>query len=370
MFTADEKKRRHRAIEKILVDHDLQAILLIGDTSMSHDYCGDFRYYTNAVIVFARQVALTFRNSEPVLFSTNRQSNTFVDDCRATDNILDDTINLLRERGVTSGRIGVSFEMLSVPWYTYLRERLPEAEWVETHDLIMSIRSRHSTEEIDVFRKGAELGDYAYEAALKAIKPGVSEYEIAAEIEHAARTRGADRHFSLIASGRYAPGDANALPFFHSPSARRVEHGDTIIMEITPQYGGYWTQIVRTVNVGRSDSHLATLHAICSDAIRVGLEKMKPGGTVRDVVLSMQSYVTDLGYLFTLPAGHIAGIDLNEARITPQNETILEPGTVMIIHPSVCTPDGKNRVYWGQTYLVTDTGYKCLHRSGDDLLTC
>lgn len=155
---------------------------------MSHDYCGDFRYYTNAVIVFARQVALVFRNSEPALFSTNRQSNTFVDDCRATDNILDDTINLLRERGVTSGRIGVSYEMLSVPWYAHLRERLPEAEWVETHDLIMSIRSRHSVEEIAVFRKGAELGDHAYEAALKAIKPGVSEYEIAAEIEHTART--------------------------------------------------------------------------------------------------------------------------------------------------------------------------------------
>ena len=370
MFTADEKKRRHRAVEKILVDHDLQAILLIGDTSMSHDYCGDFRYYTNAVIVFARQIALIFRSSEPVLLSTNRQSNTFVDDCRATDNILDDAINLLRERGAASGRIGVSLEMLSVPWYGHLRDLLPEAEWVEIHDPIMNIRSHHSAEEIDFFRKGAELGDRAYEAALKTIKPGVSEYEIVAEIEHAARVRGADRHFSLIASGRYASGDANALPFFHAPTPRLVEHGDTIIMEITPQYRGYWTQIVRTVNVGRSDPHLATLHAICCDSIRKGLEQLKPGKTVRDVVLSMQSYVTDRGYLFILPSGHIAGIDLNEARITPQNETILEPGTVMIIHPSVCTPDGKDRVYWGQTYLVTDIGYECLHRSGDDLLTC
>ena len=148
-----------------------------------------------------------------------------------------------------------------------------------------------------------------------------------------------------------------------------MEDGDSIVMEITPRYEGYWTQLVRTVNVGRPNEDLKKLHQVCRDAIKKGLERFKPGNRVRDIVLAMEAYVTDCGYLFKPPSGHLCGIDGIEARVSRQNEMVLEPGMAVITHPTVFTPDGKNSFFWGETYLVNHDGYERLHRSTDELLT-
>jgi Xaa-Pro aminopeptidase len=111
------------------------------------------------------------------------------------------------------------------------------------------------------------------------------------------------------------------------------------------------------------------MHGVCCNAIKKGLEWFKPGGTIKDMVLAMESYVADCGYLFKPPSGHICGVDLLEARVSRLNETVLEPGMAVIIHPTVFTPDGKNSFFWGETYLVNPGGYERLHRSTDELLT-
>jgi Xaa-Pro aminopeptidase len=259
--------------------------------------------------------------------------------------------------------------MLPLAWYNFLRKEFPQMDWVETHDRIMQIRSQRNEEELEMFRKGAVLGDGGFEAALKMIRPGVSEYEIVAEIERYARAGGAEAHFTLIGSGKFAFGDGNALPLPYSPSTKRVEDGDSIVMEITPRYEGYWTQLVRTVNIGKPNRDLEKIQQICPKAIKIGLEQFKPGKKVKDVVLAMESYVKDCGFLLRPPIGHICGVDLVEARVSYQNESVLEPGMAVIIHPTVFTPDGKSSFFWGETYLVNHDGGERLHRSTDELLT-
>ena len=148
-----------------------------------------------------------------------------------------------------------------------------------------------------------------------------------------------------------------------------MEDGDSIVTEITPRYEGYWTQLVRTVNVGKPNDDLKKVHQVCRDSIRKGLEQFKPGNRVKDIVLAMEAYVMGCGYLFKPPSGHLCGIDGIEARVSRQNEMVLEPGMAVIIHPTVFTPDGKNSFFWGETYLVSHDGYERLHRSTDELLT-
>jgi Xaa-Pro aminopeptidase len=233
----------------------------------------------------------------------------------------------------------------------------------------MEIRFRRSLEEMEIFRKGALLGDGGFESAIKMIRPGVTEHEIVAAIEHDARARGAEAHFTLIGSGKFAIGDGNRLPLPYAPSPRRVEGGDSIVMEITPRYEGYWTQLVRAVNVGKPNRDLEKMQRICCAAIKEGLTCFKPGKTVKDVVLAMESYVADCGYFLRPPSGHICGIDLLETRVSQENEMVLEPGMAVIIHPTVFTPDGKNRFFWGETYLVNQDGYERLNQSTDEMLT-
>ena len=375
-FSSLERGRRDKAMHRIMEAGGCEALILLGDTNVGGDSLGDFRYYVDNRVIAGQQVAVLFHETDPVLFmgtaiqqqAASRRSS--VRDCRVIDDMLADIVRLLKERNVVVGKVGVNFAVLPVTWYDYLKRELPGIEWVETHREILDVRLHHNTaEEGELFRQCGLLGDGGFEAAVKMIRPGVSEYEIAAAIEEYARARGAEQHFTLVGSGRYAPGDQNGLPLPYSPSRRCVETGDSVVMEITPRLEGYWTQLVRTVNVGTPNVELEKLYRVSRDAIKKGLEVFKPGKTVRDVVLAMDAYVRDCGYLFRPPTGHVCGVDLIEGRVSSQNTQALEPGMAVIIHPTVFTPDGKNSFFWGETYLVTDDGYEPLNHASKDLLT-
>jgi Xaa-Pro aminopeptidase len=254
-------------------------------------------------------------------------------------------------------------------WHEYLRKEMPGIDLVEVHDEIMEIRFKRSREEVEMYRKGAALADAGFEAALKVIRPDASEYQIIAEIEYAARKEGAEEHFTLIGSGKFAFGETNRLPLPYNPSHRRIESGDTVVLEITPRYEGYWTQLVRMVNVGKPNPNLAKMQTVARDAVKAGLDQFKPGKKVKDVTAAMQSYIGTRGFVGKPPFGHICGVDLVEERVALDNERVIEPGFVTILHPMVHTADGKNVIFWGETYLATPEGYERLHHTTDELLT-
>lgn len=374
-FSPAERERRDKAMRRIMEANGLRALLLVGDTSVGSAIYGDFRYCTENRVIFYRQVAVLFPGSDPVLFagsSIQRRGaslNASVRDCRQSDDLPADAIKLLRDRGVTSGKVGVTFEIIPVSWFHSFQKELPRVDWVGTHDLILEARFQRGAEEAELLRRCAPLADGGYEAALGMIRPGVSEYEIAAAIEGYARARGAERHFTLIGSGRFIPGDGNRLPLPYSPSERRVESGDSVVMEITPCLEGYWTQLVRTVNVGVPNREIEKLHHVVCEAIRKTLASLKPGKTVRDLVLTIDGSVRDLGCHPIPPYGHICAVDLVEERVLAENLRVLEPGTAVIIHPTVLSPDRKNSFFWGETYLVTNRGYERINQARDELLT-
>jgi len=111
------------------------------------------------------------------------------------------------------------------------------------------------------------------------------------------------------------------------------------------------------------------MQGVCRDAINKGLEQFKPGKRVMDVTRAMESYIATCGFVGKPPFGHICAIDLVEDRVTANNERVFQPGLAAILHPMVYTPDGKNVIFWGETYLTTPEGYERLHRTGDELLT-
>lgn len=373
-LSRSERERRDKAMRGIMEADGLGALILLGDTNVGSDIYGDFRYYVDNRIIFYRQVAVLFRDAQPVLFvgsaiqrqAASRRSS--IPDSRLSNDMPSDIVNLLKDHKITDGKVGLNFEVFPVSWYNYLKKELPGVDWVEAHKQILDVRFRPGGEEAALFRESGVLADGGYEAARKMIQPGVTEYQIAAAIEEYARARGAEHHFTLVGSGRFALGDKNELPLPYSPSRRRVEAGDSVVMEITPCVEGYWTQLVRTVNVGSPNADLEKLYRVSRDAIKKGLEVFKPGKTVRDVVLAMDEYIKGCGYLLKPPCGHVCAVDLVEARVSAQNEQPLIPGMAVIIHPTVFTPDEKNSFFWGETYLVTDDGYERLNRASDELV--
>ena len=376
MFTVAEKERRHKAINQMIIRENLNALLLYEHSQITAEVLGDLRYYTNNRLVGAEQVAIAFPDAEPVLFAwseVQRQAaarQQFVKDCRMSTNLLVDVVKLLKERGISAGRIGINLGVLPAAWYEYLKQEFPQIQWIETHKQILQIRLQKSQEEAEVFRKCAALCDGCYEVLKKAVRPGVTQFEIVAEVEHFSRAGGAEEHFTLIGSGKFPITEGNRLPLSY-PQQRKVEVGDIVIMEITPRYEGYWAQLVRIVNVGKPNTVMEKLHKVCVETIKKGLDELKPGKKVRDVMSAMETFVSKsgTGYLLKPPFGHVVGVQLLEGRVSMDNEMVLTPGTAVIIHPGLFLPDGKNMVFWGETYLVTQDGYERLNRAPDDLVT-
>jgi len=193
MFTASEKESRYKALRQALDADNLNAIILIGDTRVGPEFNGDLRYFTDYPVIFDWHVVVAFSDSKTSHVS-NRQRTAkegavqkpFVDDCRGSNHFVADVAHLLMERGVVTGRIGVSFEMLPAAWYLYLKRKLPQVEWVEIHQRLMQIRFQRSQKNLTFTARGL-LGRWQFEAAVKFIRPGVNEHEIVAEIEHHAR---------------------------------------------------------------------------------------------------------------------------------------------------------------------------------------
>lgn len=374
-FTETEKKRRQEALQKLLAEKELQALVLIGNMTVGHSYHGDFRWYTDNHIFFQRQVAVLFPGIDPILFNYSDFSKrasmerSMVKDVRVSTNFIADTVTLIKAQGAAKGKIGVNFEMLPTTWYRYLRTELPDAQLLDVHEDIMAIRFQHSDEEIEIYRKGAALADQGFQAALNMIRPGVTEYEIVAEIEYVSRRQGTDEHFTLIGSGQFSFNMERSLPLPVSPSERKIQAGESIVLEITPRYKGYWTQLVRMVNVGKPNEELRKMQAVARDAIRRGIEEIQPGRRVKDVALAMQAYIAKTEFVPRAPFGHVCGIDLVEERVSVDNESLFIPGYAAIVHPLVQTADGKNVIFWGETYLATREGYERLHTTGDDLIT-
>ncbi len=132
-FTTAEREARHRAIQETTKKDHLQALLLIGDTNVGPGSYGDLRYYTDMFIIFYRQVVVIFPESEPVLFAYSeitRQAaarRSSVKDCRFTENLIVDAAKLLKERGISTGRIGINFEMLPLAWYNFYDRNYPRS---------------------------------------------------------------------------------------------------------------------------------------------------------------------------------------------------------------------------------------------------
>ena len=106
-FSSAERARREKAIRGVIEAKGLKVLILIGDTNVGGEYLGDFRYFVDNRIIAGQQVAILFPQGEAVLFAgtaiqqqaASRRSS--VRDCRVSDDLLADTIRLLKERSST-----------------------------------------------------------------------------------------------------------------------------------------------------------------------------------------------------------------------------------------------------------------------------
>ena len=381
LFSEKEKNRRMEVARKIMADEGLKAMFFVGYDKVGNGWLGDMRYFNDHRVLFGKQLIVLFADSEPVLFSggdiqtSAAKRRSFIDDCRVCANSNDNyafMVKLLKERGVTSGKIGTNLELLSAAGAAVIAKELPEIELVEVHPQVMAARHMHSDEEIEVLKASAKLCDGAYAEIKDKIRIGMDQSEIAAIIEGYMRAHGVEENFTLIATGTFALDGSGSLtlPYTAPVKSEPIKSGDCVVMEITPKYDGYWTQSVRGFCIGEDNADFRRIHDCCCAAIKAAVPCLKPGNTIAQVADAMNEAVKAFpggDLVMNAPLGHICAIDLVEERVGFGNDFELIPGLAVIIHPTIYNKDRSVSFFWGETYLITEDGCEPMMDTDDTL---
>ena len=279
-------------------------------------------------------------------------------------------VERIRELGLERGRVGLIEidprfgDHLPVNQYDALRNGLPEAELVFTEGLMHELLVIHSPEEIDCIRRAAQLCDQAMEALVERARPGVREYQLRAAATHAVLDGGGEVDFMIIGS---TPMARPSMVFGNPrPSGRELQAGDIVMMELAAGYRGYTAQIGSPVCIGEPP---AAVRGFFDDVVLPGFERMVEAiGPDRSLEEARAAgrYFREHGAQ-SRPI-HLHGIDLVTA--TPHvfthgvdsenSDDVLQPGMVLVVEPTPITADGTLGMFFGHTFLVTDSGRECL----------
>lgn len=280
----------------------------------------------------------------------------------------------IRELGLEKGRFGiVSMRVMSAMVYKGLLNQLREAEFVDASDLIRQIREIKSPLELEFMRKSGECADRGWEAMRDAARPGVRELEIASACDRAMQNHGAESGPHLLLSSGNWKAFSGALTL--SGGARVLQKGDVILNEITPSYGGYYTQLCRPICLGPPDDDFKRLVKIHLAMYEFARKELRPGVRYEEI----ETRVAELGA--KVGKGRFSEKGLWALQSCEVSDTYvcihptfkwqgeIKPGMCFVIHPRSQdariregSPDYVRGHTIGDSFIVTRDGNECLSK--------
>ncbi|HEX7157573.1 MAG TPA: Xaa-Pro peptidase family protein [Edaphobacter sp.] len=224
--------------------------------------------------------------------------------------------------------------------------------------LVARLREVKDAEEIQKIRAAAKLGCGLFDRMLEVLRSGMTEIEVAAELEHAARLAGAEAmSFETIV----ASGERSALPHGRASKAKLPKRG-FVTLDFGVVLEGYCSDMTRTVHLGKAlDSEREVYDAVL-EAQQAAVAAVAPGVTAADVDEAARSVLRQAGLdkYFTHSTGHGVGLEIHEGpRLAAKQTQALEQGMVITIEPGVYMP-GSFGVRIEDMVLVTKTGGEVL----------
>jgi len=227
---------------------------------------------------------------------------------------------------------------------------------------------RKTPEEIQAIRLANRVANVGLQVFFENLQPGITETEVAAAVESIIyRQIGRDgifhsRGWAMVQSG---PNSADAGRFNRS-TARRLEKGDLVLIELATCVNGYWSDLTRTAAVGSPKAAVAQILAIIRDAQQAAIDGVGPGvfaGHI-DALARDRIAAQGLSSFFTHHTGHHVGFRYHDPGfgIVPGGSAILEAGMVITIEPGVYVPERGGGARIEDNVLVADSGHEVLSR--------
>lgn len=242
-----------------------------------------------------------------------------------------------------------------------LQSALQETALLPVDNPVMKLRSIKSPEEIECLRKAAALGSEGFDYTCSLLKQGISEKEVAIELEIFWKRRGSKgTAFDPI----IAFGTNTSMPHYRAGDAK-LQKGDPVLIDIGVNYQHYHSDMTRVLFFQTADPRMRDVYNIVRQAQAAALTLCRPGTLIGDLDSAARNLISAHGYgaNFTHSLGHGVGLEIHEPPLIRNTSTYsnipLQAGMVITIEPGIYLPD-IGGVRLEDTVVITADGYENL----------
>ena len=233
-------------------------------------------------------------------------------------------------------------------------------------ELARDLAKIRNADELAAAERATWIAERGYERLLEYARPGVREFELAAELYCYMKQLGAEDNFLLMSASQH-----NLA--VRAAGERMLDAGDIILSEITPCYRGQFVQICRTTVIGEPRPIVREKYALLQDAMRRGLEAGRTGARVSELTNAINNVFRKAGYgeycrpPYMRVRGHGLGITSDRpGDIADTNDRVLETGMVFVMHPNQYIPEA-GYLMCGETVVIAEQASRSLSARNAEL---
>jgi Xaa-Pro aminopeptidase len=343
-----------------LVDEQLDAIMITDPANRR--YLSGFTGSAGTLFISADRALLAtdFRYYEQV----ERQAPDF-QLVKLTGRLLDVLPDVVTDLDIR--RLGFEGDNLTVSLYNDILESLNEGiEIVATSNVVEELRMQKDEDELPSLQRAVDITDAAYAHITAFIQPGMTERQIAWEIERFMRDTGAEStSFPIIV----AAGPNGAMPHA-TPSDRPIEPSDPIVIDMGALVDGYHADLTRTFALDAPGDHYLEVYEIVLQAQKAALQNIQAGMTGKEADAIARTIIEQAGYgeKFGHGLGHGVGLVIHERpwlSHLERGDNVLRPGMVFSIEPGIYLP-GEFGVRIEDLALLREDGLQTLSRAAKE----
>jgi Xaa-Pro aminopeptidase len=269
-------------------------------------------------------------------------------------------------KGISLSRLGFEEDYLTWDLHRKTSEKLaelsPPVALTPLNGVVERMREIKEDREVDALEAAADMISEILDEIISALKPGVTEKDVAWRIKSLARDAGAE---GLSFSSIVASGPNSAMP--HAvPTNRKIRSGEPIILDAGVRLNGYCSDITRTVFLGEPDRFFKTIYRTVRQAQLAALSQIHPLVQSSHVDAVARDMIADAGFgaYFGHGLGHGVGLATHEGpRLGPGNAALLRSGTVFTVEPGIYVP-GRGGVRLEEMVVLEAEGPRILTRNG------
>jgi Xaa-Pro dipeptidase len=266
---------------------------------------------------------------------------------------------LISGAGRDALRLGVEFSDMRVMELRLIEDAFPGVRTSPAEPAFARLRMVKDPAEIAYMRQAAGIAERALAATLPAIRPGLTEREVSAELVAQLARAGSDAELPFVPI--IASGPNSALPHA-AVTGRRLQAGDLLVVDWGATCQGYRSDLTRTFAVGDVEPEFRTVHGVVEAANAAAKAAVRPGATCASIDAAARRVITDAGYgeQFTHRVGHGIGLEGHEPpSVHGANQMRLEAGMTFTIEPGIYLP-GRGGMRIEDDVVVTAGGCESL----------